>query len=217
MIFYHAFNDLGIPGVYDIDPIISYYHLPSCKDKNIFDVGSASGYFSRYFVNQGATHVIALDKDVSSLRHIVSLCKLSQVEVLEKSVYDIDYDNEFDIVFCGSLLMHLFYPMWFLRLLYRSLKHGGTIVLATAGIPESGLWIKCFEHVTGNVFDCEPETLSSNESLWWMSESALVNMFKITGFRDIEIKDSFVLKTTDYGISIGQDHSTLHFVVHARK
>ena len=144
--WYHTL-DLGhgivTPGVYDHRPYLYYYGLPEdLTGKTALDVGAASGFFSFEMERRGA-RVTAVDLPAwfdhdfgpryqpdltpsEGLRYLhepILLAKRalgSQIEKMEMTVYDLAPDTvgTYDLVFCGSLLLHLTDPvraLWRLR------------------------------------------------------------------------------------------------------
>ena len=211
MFQYHEFPDLGIPGIYDMTEHLPRYHFPDLRGSRVLDAGCASGYFSRHFVEAGAT-VVSCDINTESIRQLHL-----PVHVLEQDVHDLAFRDEFDLVFCGSLMMHCLCPMQLLGVLRKTLKPGGLLVLSTAGIESQEPVIRCDRHSGRGAAIFEHEVRSFNETLWWCSVPALHCMLQNAGFQQTTHVDSFVLTSTEYGVSIGHNFSTLHHVMHGVK
>ena len=131
------------PGVYDHRPYVPFYGLPRRLDGvSVLDVGAASGFFSFEMEHRGANVTATelpgwMDHDFGPdyrpdgtldqlqtylhdpflfAREILS----SQAVRRDISVYDLDSDGFglFDLVFCGSVLLHLTDPikaLWSIR------------------------------------------------------------------------------------------------------
>ncbi len=123
------------PGHFDLRPIVDQMPWPEIEGKRCLDVGTYDGYLAFELERRGAAEVVATDianhedwdwpPDVRA-RGGENLAKLagpdkslgfriakealgSKVERLELSVYDLDPDElgRFDVVVCGSLMLHL--------------------------------------------------------------------------------------------------------------
>jgi SAM-dependent methyltransferase len=211
MFYYHTFKDLNIQGIYDHEPNLSSFNFSDLKNKDVLDVGCASGYFSKLFFEMGAKSVTSVDINTD----VINLIKEKtgyNINIIRKDLYDIDYINKFDFVFCGSLLMHVFYPMSLLKIIHTSLKDGGQFILSTGGIGGDEPYIRTEPYLGRGKGDVENEVKSANESIWWLSKKSGVNMMSTVGFKNIECNNSYMLSSTEYGKSIGHDYSSLHHI-----
>jgi tRNA (mo5U34)-methyltransferase len=133
------------PGQYDHRPLIQHYGLPDrVAGKTVLDVGPAQGFFAFEFEKRGAARVVTVELprwsehdgsaslkasfqrdqvDIHNEDYLHGALKFaietrhSKVEQMYCNVYDLGPSTTglFDIVFCGSLLIHLTDP---LRALY---------------------------------------------------------------------------------------------------
>lgn len=101
-------SDLTVEGDYDLFKYIHYYDLPAdLAGKTVLDVGSASGFWALECARRGAT-VTAIDIYDESLVGELSKALDLDVTYLKRSVYDLPGTGwAFDLVICGSLLLHL--------------------------------------------------------------------------------------------------------------
>jgi tRNA (mo5U34)-methyltransferase len=153
--WYHTV-DLGdgrtTPGIYDIRPYLRAYGLPrNLSGKTVLDVGAASGFFSFELESRGAA-VTATDlpawaahdfgplfqpeltgRNAEQYLHapfeLAHRLRGSGVQRRLLNIYDLSPDNvgTFDLVFCGSVLVHLTDPvraLWRLR----SVTRGAAII-----------------------------------------------------------------------------------------
>lgn len=154
--WYHTMELPGgviTPGFFDIRPVLEHYEFPGRLDgKRILDVGTFDGFFAFEFERRGA-EVVGLDvPDVESLdwpaplkakgvtrfqpKHenfgVAAAAYDSQVRREFVSVYDVTPENvgTFDIVFVGSVLIHLRDPVGALMALHRVCRPGGEIRIA---------------------------------------------------------------------------------------
>lgn len=127
------------PGYFDLRPVVERMPWPDVRGKRCLDVGTYDGYLAFELERRGAAEVVALDipnhddwdwpPDVRA-QDGEELAKLagpekgagfrtarealgSRVEKLDMSVYDLSPERvgTFDVVVCGSLLLHLRDPL----------------------------------------------------------------------------------------------------------
>lgn len=127
------------PGWFDLRPIVDLMPWPDVRGKRCLDVGPWDGFLSFELERRGASEVVAADigdpsdwdwpaavraRGAETLREIAgedpgggfAIAKRllgSSVERTETSIYDLSPDTvgEFDVVVCGSLLLHLKDPV----------------------------------------------------------------------------------------------------------
>ena len=140
-LWYHTLDLRGVetPGWFDLRPIVDEMPWPDVAGKRCLDIGTYDGFLAFEMERRGASEVIAVDiadhdqwdwpPDVRA-RGGEALAKLagpekgagfnvareilgSEVERREISIYALDPDElgTFDVVACGSLLLHLRDPL----------------------------------------------------------------------------------------------------------
>jgi tRNA (mo5U34)-methyltransferase len=130
---------VATPGLFDLRPIVDKMPWPDVKGKRCLDVGTYDGFLSFEMERRGAAEVIAIDLDDHSkwdwppdVRATggENLAKLagpekgagfriakkalgSKVDLRAISVYDLTPElmGTFDVVVCGSLMIHLRDPL----------------------------------------------------------------------------------------------------------
>jgi SAM-dependent methyltransferase len=98
--------------------------------RRVLDAGCGMGRNSFWALKWGASKVTAFDFDRRSVSHAEkNLSEFTNAEVLFKSIYDIDWQNEFDVVFSIGVIHHLKNPRLAVSNLVRAAKPGATILL----------------------------------------------------------------------------------------
>lgn len=225
--WYHTI-DLG-PGVlssgaYDHRPVLGRYGFPEdLTGRRVLDVGAASGFFSFELERRGAA-VTALDLAPGSGGDWVPTARRegypgrhgghfalaaealgSRVEHRTGSIYDLSVAETgvFDLVFCGSLLLHLMHPMRALlalravtreRLIIET-AHERNLEAQHPGEPVLRFGSRIYEEPDGL-------DLGSRRTYWWLTGSALAEMLEHAGFRDVEVGEPFGLPPTDFPVIV---------------
>jgi tRNA (mo5U34)-methyltransferase len=132
-------GDIVTPGWFDLRPIVDRMPWPDVRGKRCLDVGTYDGFLAFELEKRGASEVVATDISdhtqwdwpIESRQRGPDYLALvagpekgvgfriakevlgSQVEKIEINVYDLSPERlgTFDVVVCGSLLLHLRDPM----------------------------------------------------------------------------------------------------------
>lgn len=130
---------INTPGWFDLRPIVDKMPWPEIEGKRCLDVGTSNGFLAFELERRGASEVVAVDvsdheswdwpshiraRGVEYLHAeagpdkalgLRTACELldSSVKAMEVSAYDLTPEavGEFDVVVCGSLLLHLRDPV----------------------------------------------------------------------------------------------------------
>lgn len=190
---YHRLDlgpDLVIEGDYDMARYLKHYHLPeSMTGMTVLDVGTASGYFALECHRRGAK-VTAIDIwDEDCLLAEVSQNLGLDIRYVKQDLYGVDESfGQFDLVVCGSLLLHLPDPVGAARAL-RSVT-GDRLILATTSTPDSQTATEPICHFYGT-----PASDGDYSSYWTFSALALERLFLAAGYSRVENVEHFDLDT----------------------
>jgi tRNA (mo5U34)-methyltransferase len=204
--WYHT-HDLGdgvvTPGMFDHRPAVDRYMIPDdLSGMRCLDVGTMDG--------RGADEVVAadlsgdpeeldwpprwregvtteLDEQKERRFELVRKALGSQVRRVERSVYDLGPDlGQFDLIFCGDLLIHLKDPITALQRIHGVCR--GSAIICNP--------IKRFRFSRGPLVEFD----GIDEFQWWLlSEAALERMLVAVGFERVDVGPSFELPATGGG------------------
>ena len=216
--WYHTIelgNGLTSRGLYDHRPILHCYGLPeSLEGKTCLDVGTGDGFFAFEMERRGAARVVAIDiarcEDCDVLPQIRARMQLadegphrfkfqmahmmrrSRVEFKLCNVYDLSPETVgmFDVVFCGSLLLHLQNPLKALsniRAVTREMAIIDTLVdeELEEKFPEKPYLSFGIRHVE--------VVLGENCVYWMFTTKALEDMLAYAGFAEMQCRKPFRL------------------------
>lgn len=126
------------------------------KDKEVLDAGCGMGRNSFWSLRWGAKKLVAFDFDERSVaRAKKNLSQFSNAEVLFKNIYEIDWQNQFDIVLSIGVIHHLKNPRLAIVKLVQAVKPGG-MVLVWVYSYEGSEWIVRYvspirKHITSKI------------------------------------------------------------------
>jgi SAM-dependent methyltransferase len=205
------------PGWFDTRPVVDRMPWPrgTLHGKRCLDVGTWDGFWAFEMERRGANEVVAIDvpdargwdwpaRATATGLHMLEVMKGgdrsfevaagalgSNVQRKDLSVYDLDPDEvgRFDLVFVGSLLLHLRDPVGALERV-RSVCSGELVLADTVELAASVRWPR---RPVGR--------LEGNEApLWWQPNIAAVRrMVEAAGFR-------IVAQTGLYFVPLGAGH-----------
>ena len=223
--WYHTLElgpGLTTPGMFDLRPYVDRYELPEdLTGARVLDVGTFDGFWAFELERRGAD-VVALDvprvQDLDwpprqrpaddgprgdSFR-IAAEALNSSARWLGTSVYDAtptSLGGTFDLVFCGSILIHLRDPMLALERMASVCR--GKLVLAEE-YSRRLEWLPRVELA-------EFRGASPHMTWWRPTTKAWRSMLRVAGFEDVRHIGRFALKFRDQ-----RRRSVPHTVFHAR-
>jgi SAM-dependent methyltransferase len=118
-------------------------HIPPAewKGRSFLDVGCGMGRNSYWPHSYGAGRSVSIDVDQRSLASARrTLAPYPDAEVRELSAYEIDYRDEFDIVFSIGVIHHIADPARALAGMVQAAKPGGRVMVWVYGL-ENNRWI----------------------------------------------------------------------------
>jgi SAM-dependent methyltransferase len=189
---YHRidFGDgLVMQGEHDMSRYLPYYAIPEdLSQKTVLDVGTAAGYFAIEFARRGAD-VTAIDLWDGSFQRMVFRAAGVNVRYVQLDLFDLDEGlGTFDLVFCGSVLIHTWDQFTAIRRL-RAVC-GGQAIIATTVIPA-----RFHRRPLAAFIGGRGEGVGGREywTTWEPNPPALVEMAKKAGFEDVLYRGWFWL------------------------
>lgn len=111
------------------------------RGKAVLDVGCGTGRNSLWPLNYGAASATAIDVDDQSLEVARrNLAPFKNASVLQRSAYDIGFENHFDIAFSIGVIHHLEHPQRALEQMVKAVKEQGEVLIWVYGL-ENNEWI----------------------------------------------------------------------------
>src|SRR4030095_12939500 len=108
-------------------------HLNPASDwvgKSVLDAGCGAGRNSYWAMSYGASRCVAMDLDDRSLAAARdNLAQFPAAEVRKCSIYDVPFEDEFDIVFSIGVVHHLSDPARAVRKLVQAARPGGQVLV----------------------------------------------------------------------------------------
>lgn len=211
---------LVTPGMFDLRPYIDRYGIPAdLAGKRVLDVGTFEGFWAFELERRGA-QVTALDIDrlqdldwPPRLRpaedevrgegfRLAREAFGSNVERVASTIYEATPDKlggKFDLVFCGSVLIHVRDPM--LALERMAALCGGDFILADEYSRRLN-----FLPIAATEFRGETPWMT-----WWRSNvKTWLSMVRCAGFEDVRKHTAFNMKFRD------SKGGVPHVVIHAK-
>jgi tRNA (mo5U34)-methyltransferase len=192
-------------GMFDHRPVVARYLLPAdLGGIRCLDVGTMDGFWAFELERRGAAEVVATDvREVDALdwpplwRHrvtptidetkaarfeLVRTALGSRVKRVERSVYELDESlGEFDLIFCGDLLVHLKDPITAVQRM-RAVCSGSAIICNP---------IKRFRLARRRPL---AEFDGIDQFRWWLlSEASIRRIMEASGFPRVEVGRRFEL------------------------
>jgi tRNA (mo5U34)-methyltransferase len=218
---------------FDHRSVVNRVGLPeSLAGKTALDIGTADGFWAFEMERRGADHVVALDVvkaaefDILPIHRarkpadwddlqpgtlvnfaLAQAMRDSRVDFRALSVYRLSPETvgTFDVVFCGSLLLHLHNPLRALiniRSVCREMAVVETLALDMDDPVEKMFPDRPYMLFASHL-EAEGNEPGSHNSYWRFSTKALTNMLIYAGFSRVEPQGTHVLSgPTGYRIPI---------------
>ena len=210
--WYHTLELPGhtTSGIFDMRQYVPMYGLPaSLEGKRVLEIGTWDGFWAFELERRGAAEVVAIDLDdereldwpprrrtpTDAVRgdgfRMAKELLGSKVERVVRSVYDAVPEDlgTFDLVFCGSVILHVRDQLLALERIANLVKPGGVFVTAEEYEPVTDLVPFPIARFRGN-----RETAAV---FWVPSRKAWKEMLWYAGFDRVEEHKRFTMHSTN--------------------
>jgi SAM-dependent methyltransferase len=154
------------------------------RGKDFLDVGCGMGRNSFWALKYGAVNGVAVDIDERSLESARrNLKSFPQVQVLRASVYDLPFEDRFDLAFSIGVIHHLEHPELALKKIVRAVRPGGRVVIWVYGSENNRWLVSVLNPLRRTLFSRLPISFAHHLSLY---PAVLVWILLKLGVRPIE-------------------------------
>ena len=130
------------------------------KEKSILDVGCGNGRNSYWPLTYGATRATLIDVDERTLSCAKkNLSTYNNVEIINKSAYDIGYVSQFDVAFSIGVIHHLEQPSLAIENMKKSVKKGGKVLIWVYGYENNEWIVRYFNPFRNKIFSKLPVSI----------------------------------------------------------
>jgi SAM-dependent methyltransferase len=154
------------------------------QGKDFLDVGCGMGRNSYWPLRYGAAGGVAVDIDERSLESARrNLKPFPTMQVMRASVYDLPFEDRFDLAFSIGVIHHLERPERALERMVRAVKPGGRVLIWVYGRENNGWLVSVLDPLRRVLFSRLPIGVTHHLSLY---PAMLVWLLVRLGVRPIE-------------------------------
>lgn len=164
--------------------------------KTVLDMGCNAGFFSMRLKERGAVRVVGVDIDPVVLKQATFLSQRAglELELHQRSAYDILEWGPFDIVLCLGVLYHLRYPLLALDNIARICRERLFAQMVIRGSVDEFVPAQDYplsendvynESAFPRMFFIERSVNADTTNWWFATRSCLTAMLRSAGFTDI--------------------------------
>lgn len=101
------------------------------KGKKVLDIACGVGYGCKMFSKSGANYIIGIDILNDNIKHAKDKYSASNIIFIQGNLYDIDYEEEFDIITSFETIEHIEDDSLALNKFYTALTKDGILIIST--------------------------------------------------------------------------------------
>jgi SAM-dependent methyltransferase len=137
------------------------------QDKEFLDVGCGMGRNSYWPLNYGAAGGVAIDIDERSLESARrNLNLFPGLQLMRSSVYDLPFEDRFDLAFSIGVIHHLERPETALEKMVHAVKPGGRVLIWVYGRENNGWLVTVLDPLRRLLFSRLPIGMTHHLSLY---------------------------------------------------
>ncbi len=122
------------------------------KNKKVLDIACGLGYGCKIYAESGAREILGIDISKSNIEYAQMKYEDKKITFLQGNIYDINYDEEFDIITCFETIEHLQDDTLGLTKLHQALKQNGVLIISTPNRLVTSPGIKTINEKPANQF-----------------------------------------------------------------
>ena len=181
------------------------------QNKRILDAGCGIGRNSYWAFQNGISSAVCIDVDKRTLNHAKNNLEEYDAKIDFQSIYELPYENEFDIAFCIGVIHHLENPKLAIQNLIKATKPGGKVLIWVYGYENNEWVVKYFNPFRKLFFSKLPLPIVYSlsyplTSLLWLAlrlglgKIAYFKLLKQFSFRQIQVivYDQMIPKIAHY-------------------
>ncbi len=147
------------------------------KDKDILDIACGVGYGCKMYTESGARRVTGIDILETNIKFAQENYKDNKVTFYQNDIYNLDYNEEFDIITSFETIEHLKDDNLALRKLFQALKPEGVLIISTPNRKITSPGVKKISDKPLNEFHCREYTLREFKDLVKRNEFIIKKIF----------------------------------------
>jgi cyclopropane fatty-acyl-phospholipid synthase-like methyltransferase len=101
------------------------------KHKKVLDIACGVGFGCGIYAESGAESIVGVDISISNIQYARSMYPSETITFLQKDLFDIDYQDEFDIVTSFETIEHVKDDKLALKKLRAALRNNGILIMST--------------------------------------------------------------------------------------
>lgn len=134
------------------------------QGESVLDVGCGPGHLTRLLVDATGGQVVGTDISEGMIARASEAHP--DIEFRRVAAEDLDYDEEFDVVFCNSTMQWFVDAGKAIEGMFRALKAGGRLGLSCPSTPDFAPWFNDIVAVVSELPEIEP-TFAHWHKPWW--------------------------------------------------
>lgn len=134
-------------------------------NKNVLDIACGVGYGCELLSEAGARNIVGVDLSDRNIEYAREQYGGRNIAFVNRSIYDIDYDSEFDLITCFETVEHVDNDNLALRKLHNALRCDGELIISTPNRKIASPKARTIADKPANDYHCREYTLEELKEL----------------------------------------------------